>query len=663
MIVCSLFLITPVRKDDPMRKLQQALTPPMWAKWLIFFAAGLFSGLVWALLARLIDTQSAQRMLFALSGADLWLTALFLGLALLVLSLLTHSLLAGNLIVGLAAVILALIDHYKMAITSTPLQIGDFSLAGRLGSIVRLNAQSITFSAQTVAAIAVMALWLALAWFFSRPLRLSWKWSLPAALAPALVLFLIFWVGADRLIFTPLQVPLDTLVTQSAANERCGVLLGLWRSARGTTQVYTQEYSQETMEALLAQAREELSAGESERDRERPNIILILSESFFDVTTLPGVTYDGDPLAEFHALQEEGVSGTFYSRTVGYGTCNIELEILTGINTSLLSGENLYSMDPELFTRLPTVPGLLRENGYETIMFHLFDDSIYNRTPIFQAIGFDQLYFSGDFAAIDPDAAEADYWAYMAEQVSGGYYSDSYMTDLFIDLYEQQGADGPLFLYGISMENHTPHDGTKYADDGYTVAFTSPLSGEAAGVLADVSQGAANASAALGRLADYFREQEEPTVILFFGDHRPGLGLSDNVSSVYSALDMIPGSSQSQWTAEQLAELHSTSYLIWSNDPDYLPAPAGSEQAVSCNYFGLSVLDAADVSLPLYWRLLKDVSSTRIIDTVEYHLGRDGVPSAAADADPRDTRKLNRLALCFHDALYGDQYITEELWE
>lgn len=644
-----------------MRKLQQALTPPMWAKWLIFLAAGLVSGLVWALLARLIDNQSAQRMLSSLAGADLWLTALFLGLAVLFLSLLTHSLFAGNLIVGLAAAILTLINHYKVAITSTPLLISDFSLVGRLGNIARLNAQSITFSSQTIAAIAVMVLWLALSWFFSRPLRLQWKWSLSAALAPVLLLFLVFWLGADKLIYTPLQVPLTVRVTQSAANEQCGVLLGLWRSVRGSTQVNMEEYSQETMEALLAQAQEELPAGEPGPDREQPNIILILSESFFDVTTLPGVTYESDPLADFHALQSEGVSGTFYSRTVGYGTCNIELEILTGINTSLLDWENLYSLDPELFTRLPTVPGLLRENGYETIMFHLFDDSIYSRTPIFQAIGFDQLYFSGDFAAIDPDAAEAaDYWAFMAGQVSGGYYSDSYMTDLFIDLYEQKGADGPLFLYGISMENHTPHDGTKYADDEYTVAFTSPLSGEAAGVLAAASQGAANASAALGRLVDYFREQEEPTVILFFGDHRPGLGLSDNVSSVYSALNMIPGSAQSQWTPEQLAELHSTSYLIWSNDPDYLPAPAGSEQAASCNYFGLSVLDAADVSLPLYWRLLKDASSTRIIDTAEYHLGRSGVPSGTA---PTDSQALNRLALCFRDALYEEQYITRRLWE
>lgn len=172
-------------------------------------------------------------MLSSLIRADLWLTTLFLWLVILSLSLLSHSLFAGNLAVGLTVVILALINHYKMAITTTPLLISDFSLAGRLGNIVRLNAQSITFSSQTVAAIAVMVLWLALSWFFSRPLRLKWKWSLPTALAPVVLLFLIFWMGADKLVFTPLQVPLTVRTTQSAANEQCGVLLGLWRSIQG----------------------------------------------------------------------------------------------------------------------------------------------------------------------------------------------------------------------------------------------------------------------------------------------------------------------------------------------------------------------------------------------------------------------------------------------
>jgi arylsulfatase A-like enzyme len=96
-------------------------------------------------------------------------------------------------------------------------------------------------------------------------------------------------------------------------------------------------------------------------------------------------------------------------------------------------------------------------------MLHTFNDSIYNRTPLMTAIGFEDLYFSDDFAAVDDRAAAADdYWAYMDGKISGMFYSDDYLTDLLIDLYEKKTADAPVFLYGISMENHSPFNDEKY---------------------------------------------------------------------------------------------------------------------------------------------------------------------------------------------------------
>ena len=99
-------------------------------------------------------------------------------------------------------------------------------------------------------------------------------------------------------------------------------------------------------------------------------------------------------------------------------------------------------------------------------------------------------------------------------------------------------TDAPVFIWGITMENHTPYTAEKY--DAYHWAFESPLSDEAEGVLASLVEGAADASAALGKLAEYFSQCEEPTVIVFFGDHRPGLPLDGAASTVYSALGMCP---------------------------------------------------------------------------------------------------------------------------
>lgn len=646
-----------------MHKLRQALTPPPWAKWPLSLAAGLISGLVWALLARLIDSQSIRSTLAGLCVPSLWLTALFLGLATLALSLLTHSLLAGNLIVGLAAVVISFVNYFKVLITSVPLSIGDFTLIGQVGHIARLNSEAISLSRNSLLAILAALVWLALIFFFSRPLRIRWRWSTLGGLAAALVFALVFWAGADPLVFSPLHAGTGSALSQTAANQSCGVLLGLWRSLyRQVTRDLGADYSQAYMDEVVAQA-EDYSAGQTAAEpKQQPNILFILSESFFDVTTLDGVTYDTDPVADFHALRQEGVSGTFYTRSLGYGTCNIELEIMTGINTALLSGEDLYSFSPDVFSRLPSVPSLLRDNGYYTAMFHLFNDSVYHRTAFFNQLGFDDLYFSDSFAQFyQPAAQAADYWTYMDSRIAGRYYSDDLMTDLFISLYEtrKEQSDAPVFLYGISMENHSTYTDGKYPPEQLTVNPQSSLTGEAAENLLYLSQGVSNASAALGRLVDYFRTVDEPTVIVFYGDHRPGLGLSDS-GSVYSALGMVP-TDTAQWTLENYANLYSTDYLIWSNDPDYLPGEPGSTADESSNYLGVQLLDLAGVDKPLYWRLLSQLSRERSIDTMSYHRSAAGELTASAPREERDGLGLSLLTDLLNDAIYGKRYVTQKI--
>lgn len=645
-----------------MRKLQSRLTPPAWAKGPLAVLTGLLSGLVWAMLARLIDCQSVPRMFACLHGADLWLTALFLGLAVLVLSLLTRSLFVGNLVVGLVTVVLAFINFFKVLITSIPLSIGDFSLIGQVGDIAELNREAIRFSRSSIQAVIAGVLWLAVVLFSSRPLRLRWYWSLPGAAACALAFFLLFWMGADRAVYAPLGAETSVAMSQTAANEQCGVLLGLWRSFyRQTTRELGADYSQEYMDEIAAQVEDYTAGLPAAQEKKQPNVLFLLSESFFDITELDGVTFENDPVPQFHALREESVSGTFYTRTLGYGTCNIELEIMTGINTALLSGEDLYSMDPDVFSRLPAVPALLRDDGYYTAMVHLFDDSIYHRRDFFPQLGFDDMYFSTDLDQIYPPAAQAaDYWGYLNTRIAGRFYSDDLLTDLLISMFEQrrEQSDAPVFLYGISMENHSTYTDGKYPDEQLTVAPVSDLTGEAEESLVAASQGISNASAALGRLVDYFRTVEEPTVIVFYGDHRPGLGLSEG-GSVYTELGMAP--TDTAWSLENYERLFSTDYLIWSNDPDYLPAPAGSTVDSSCNYLGAQLLELAGVEKPLYWKLISRLSQYRSADTTAYHRSADGELSRELPQEGAGAQGLSLLTDLLNDAIYGKQYVTKKI--
>ncbi|HPE16267.1 MAG TPA: LTA synthase family protein [Oscillospiraceae bacterium] len=496
--------------------------------------------------------------------------------------------------------------------------------------------------------------------FFSRPLRLRFRRSLPAAVLSMAALALAFGVFADRLIYTPLGLPLSGLYGQTHVDDLCGVPLGIWRDALSrmkTASLY--DYSEESMQDTLSAAEDYAAAAGSgaAAGAEEPNIILVLSESFFDVTTLPGVSYEGDPLENFHRLQAEGVSGAFHTRSLGYGTCNIELEILTGLNTALfpestdlcyLGGDELSLLDP--------IPALLRENGYYTAMLHTFNDSIYNRTPIMTAIGFDDLFFSGDFAAVDDEAAAAaDYWDYMDGKISGMFYSDDYLADLLIDLYEKKTADAPVFLYGVSMENHSPYNDEKYGGVYDYPADAPALDTEALAALNSATQGISDADRALGKLTDYFADCDEPTVIIFFGDHRPGLGLSSG-GSVYDALGMPAAG-----TLERYGTLYETSYLIWSNDPSLLPDTPGSTEDESSDYLGLQILDAAHIPDTVYWGLVRSLSEESLIYTPEYYISASGTLSAAPAWESGEEDRFSRMGDIIYDAFYGKQYITQAL--
>ena len=635
--------------------LRQALLRRCGGAKVVLPAAVLLHALVVALVAQVIVHQSAASMLPALASGWFWCTVGLLALVTGLVTFFTRTIVAGAVLTGVAPTIMVFCSYFKALITSVPLTIQDFLLIDQLGDITELNASSIHFSPLSLGCILVLVVWLILVSLLLYPVRLERKPSLWAGAGCTAALVLVYGVLANVIFFAPLGVGIDQKLSQAAVNRETGVLLGLWRGTLNQVYMAFHEGSAtpEELQQAAAQALE-LAEGESDTQVDKqPNIILILSESFFDVTQLPGVAYDGDPLSAFHDLQREGISGTFYTRSLGYGTCNIELEILTGMNTGLLWGEDLYNMEPEVFSRLPSVPSVLSDNGYSTTMVHMYNDSIYHRTPMFEAMGFDKSYFQEDFAAIDPKAGDE---GYLEGQRQGSFYSDSYLSQLLIDLYENGKGDNPQFLYGISMENHAPYDSTKYSSEELTVTFQTNLKGQAREMLQAVCQGSHDASEALGELADYFREQEEPTIIVFFGDHRPGVGLTDG-GTVYSKLGMC-SADYSRWSSQEMKELYSTDYLIWSNDPEYLPGQPGDTVDRGTNYLGVDLLNMAGAEKPVYWKLLQNLSHTRLNDTWVYGLAQDGTLSYMPPDEGEDGEKLRLLSTLLDDTLYGEQITT-----
>ncbi len=172
-----------------------------------------------------------------------------------------------------------------------------------------------------------------------------------------------------------------------------------------------------------------------------------------------------------------------------------------------------------------------------------------------------------------------------------------------------------------------------------------------------------NSAEALKKLVNYFSGADEPTMIIFFGDHRPGAGLTDN-TSVYTQLGILPEEA-ADWTLEQKIEFHSTDYLIWANDDSLLPGERGEKAISSANTLGLPILDVSGADKSLWWRFADSVSRDAAFFSWDFYVSADGVTSAPPqlNSDTRATDKLSIMAALLSDAFYGRRYVTEALWD
>jgi len=304
-----------------------------------------------------------------------------------------------------------------------------------------------------------------------------------------------------------------------------------------------ENYSFTTIENIMA----EFEGKEADDEFSSPDIILILSESFWDPKNLPGTVFSQNPTANFDEIitREGSISGMMYQTAFGGGTVRPEFEILTGLTTDYLPSG---SVPWQYVTRdTPSFVTIYKELGYHTTALHPYMSSFYLRDNSYPLIGFDDLYFSDELTAIE----EVEY------SYSGGQISDDSFVSYIEHLLEQDESKGtPSFIFGISMENHQPYE-NKFAETEIIVENPA-FSASTLNAVTNFTQGVYEADAALGRLVDYIDSRDRDTILIWYGDHLPTLGAS---RAAYVESGMIKSGS----TPEERALLQSTPFLIYSN--------------------------------------------------------------------------------------------------
>lgn len=331
-----------------------------------------------------------------------------------------------------------------------------------------------------------------------------------------------------------------------------------------------------------------------EATEESPNIVVVMNESFSDLTSyLEGYETSTDPMPFVRSLmqQENVISGTCaVSSDMGTGTANSEFEFLTGNSMAYFRGNTPYVQFID--TETPSLASELAGRGYRTQAMHAYERAGYNRVKVYDRFGFQQYKGIEDFD-VDIDVAR-------------GYPTDeTNYRQLIKDFGENRGG-APQFLFNITMQNH----GGYYASDyewPVRVHEVAPVESYDDSVIAYESS-VRMADDALRQLISYLETVDEPTVLLFFGDHEPRLS-NEFYSSWFTdenGLDL-----------ETTAQLHKTPFFIWGNY-DLNTDAAAKGSTVSLNYLSTVLFQAAGIKLSPYQEYLADLRMEHPVITARY---------------------------------------------
>ncbi|MGM9612956.1 MAG: LTA synthase family protein, partial [Butyricicoccus sp.] len=342
-------------------------------------------------------------------------------------------------------------------------------------------------------------------------------------------------------------------------------------------------YSAKAVETIA----NESAAARAEREQDtaggvQPNIIAIMSESYGDLRVL-GDFETNIPVTPFmDSLKENdnAVTGYVYASIFGSKTANSEFEFLSSDSILYIPDTMVYLhyFDDVAENGYDSLVSVLKEQGYSTSAMHPYLRAGWNRPAVYSKMGFDETMFLEDMKNV-------------------GYYrqypSDAYNFDLIRQRFENKEDGEKLFLFDITMQNHGGYEGE---GNGYeqTVSIVGQEGNfpKAEMFLSEQHE----SDRALEELITYFANYDEPTVIVFFGDHQPKLD-DEFYSWVNPALSSDP--------VERMKK-YQVPFFIWAN----YDIKAETDVHTSINYLAPKLLDTLGMQMSPYQSHLLEQSET-----------------------------------------------------
>lgn len=457
---------------------------------------------------------------------------------------------------------------------------------------------------------------------------LCWSWTLfaagalPKESAPPSP-FILRISGASAVIFCCVLFCLQSTFLAPAGwgksgSEFVGYLLNFTLGIRDSVVRKPDEYSDFVNQLELQYPTQEVPL-----PKELPNIVVIMDEALADMQVL-GELQTNQPVTPFlDSLTDNTIRGHALCSVFGGGTANSEFEFLTGSSMSFLPKGSIPYQQYLLQTTF-SLPWLLQSYGYETFATHPYFESGWNRPAAYNFLGFQNTSFIG---------------AYPEEDLVRSYISDREMFQYILDRLDQQG-NTPLFLFGVTMQNHSGYEDPNYKNTITLLGESFPPAEQYLSLIHETDE-------AIELLLTSLENSPRKTIVLIFGDHFPGLD-EEFYLSLHGNFDTL---------SDQMLQ-YQVPFYLWAN----YDIPEQSGALTSLNYLALDLLETAGLPLSSYYQFLSD--AREVIPAINAFCFRnsDGQMLTREQADSTQTQWLALYEAAQYNNLFGKKERSRVLY-
>lgn len=309
------------------------------------------------------------------------------------------------------------------------------------------------------------------------------------------------------------------------------------------------------------------------------NLICIMNESLADLRVAGEFTTNKDYFPFLHGLTENTVKGSLCVPVFGAMTSNTEFEFLTGDSMALFPVNTTayqFYVRPDTKSLVST----LKAQGYRAVAMHPYPPENWNRDKCYASMGFDAFLSWDDF---------------LGSEVLRYYVSDRGNYQKIIEEVEKkESPSDKLFIFNVTMQNHGGYD-----EVNESFPHEIYLTGENRGKFPKTDQYLSlmlESDRAFQELTEYFSRVDEPTMLVMFGDHQPGIE-----EEFYNH---IAGRPSGEIPDEEHLIWYQTPLVIWTN----YSQPSQDLGKLGAVYLSSYVLERANLSMSPFQRFLGRMS-------------------------------------------------------